>query len=1690
MSVYVTGGGGTHLEPRITSHYLVAMLAEAGARGVLGRVVGVKTQQSEIDSPLDDLVVDGAFANGTATRLDLQITTTLSFTESDAKWNDIVPRAWATFRQTGFGAATSRIGVAVSQTTTKLERSIQPLLARARHAADAKQYRKRLAAADGANNDQREFQRVLDKLVKKADPKATDDDIVDFLRCVTIIAFDLDQEDASRDLLASIDQLTPIAGGAAEARKVWSSLNALASRIIPSGGGVDRAAVAAALLIEGHIIVADRRHADLVAAIDVESRTAAASIRDTISGVRIPRDAVQSTVLDAVTEARLVRIVGEHGTGKSAMLKRLSLDEPAGAPILLLRDLRIGGGGWTAHSARFGTPAPLATLLREFRLAGSRTLFVDGIDKILDPAVHVTINDLLTTIAGTPGLEDWRIVMTMREENIQRVDGWLDPDALSRLPSKTVRVEAFGDQESVEAATVLPLLRPLLSDSQNYDKVLRRPFFLEALSRLPLPAEGDVRSEVDLVQLWWQHGGADAVEFAPAQGRRNMLLRLGERLLAKPGTPLLIHDLDPVPLDELRRAGILRDVDFGSTVAFAHDIYEEWGLHRVLLLRQEDIARALRDGGQDLQLARPLQLLATGTLERTDGVPDWTVLLAALDAEDLRPTWSRVVLAAPVRSVRSDAMLDRIEPALMRDGGRLLGRLMLAVRTTEVVRNLRFLDDTAIPGLTREQREQYAAEAASPQPLTWSRLVNWLIPRLPKVPVEQLGELYSLLDAWVAFVPAFLGSYLNVPAIAEWARSQLGDQDTLEEKRQSWRDYPPHRHPDSARSLLLKTAGSAPEIVRNYLVAISGRQIKRVREKVVDGSTAAVEALPADLAAFVKRAFLLDHDRDRSEPRFAMLKLSEELGFDDDRAFYPPSPIRLPFLQMLRSHPDEGLGLIRDICNHAIEGWRRSQVGPEHTPLPITVDLGGGLWDFWGDDSSYSWFRGGSHVHILDTALMALDSWAHERLKEGDELDGLCRRIASNNRCNAVLGVCAGLAVADYDAALTSTVALALTTHPAIWAWDISRQVTDQGSHSNEIAYFRSARHLARALHSHNRLPHRKRTIRDLSVAFASVAAPDVKQRYGDAMATFLDRVPFGTAEVRDDDEKTEAVRRHFEAFRQQGDPTNLRIEQRGDQLVAWIEPPYSLEEKHCSVLAEQAALNRVLGLYLWATKAVETSQPGDTFTIEKAYEEMVALDSPDLLDEGRPIHELRQHHTQSAVAATAAVLARHADDALWFKAEGSVTDVIRRAATMVEATDVCSLRSAHRTGHPPAMAAHGYAALVRRDDGNVEYRAALLQLAVDPIENVVQAVYAAAGDFADVAPDMVWRLYCLASQRAVRTHAEERGLHWSCAEASEQSALADEAESMMAAEVMPSPHPAPSIRGTFSRTGTFRWDLQANAFRLPILPMLRPATRSALLDSAASSLDRALATFSNNGELSNSSDDGLFEFTGWLGRLIGHLTTGEVEWLLLSRLDAAERGAAAEVMDVVMQHFMIDWMLVKQPLASRLIKTWEALVGWAIARPTWTMPPREVGQYDRGMALSALFSAVVNRRVVCGIEPDWPNIDALLPAIKLAMETFSGERTAFAALLTLLRAKFDRLMPQPGLGRIRAVVRLRRTDRDFWAHASNGEQLVILIRDLIAAGPLATDDRATIVEIADSLIEVAVRGAAFLQQDMVRLKR
>lgn len=185
----------------------------------------------------------------------------------------------------------------------------------------------------------------------------------------------------------------------------------------------------------------------------------------------------------------------------------------------------------------------------------------------------------------------------------------------------------------------------------------------------------------------------------------------------------------------------------------------------------------------------------------------------------------------------------------------------------------------------------------------------------------------------------------------------------------------------------------------------------------------------------------------------------------------------------------------------------------------------------------------------------------------------------------------------------------------------------------------------------------------------------------------------------------------------------------------------------------------------------------------------------------------------------------------------------------------------------------------------------------------------------------------------------------------------------------------------------------------------------------------------------------------------------------------------------------MIDRMLRLEALDAETLASWNILTTWAADRPIWASNPVDAGQHERGMAVSSFFCAA-SGGMICGIEAAWPNLDALSPMLDRAVATFGTEQTAFNAMLALLRARPDRLLPDPGLEWIGRIARTRKANPSFWGYASNGERLVLLLRELIAAGPLEQCHRDIVVEVSDTLIELGVKGAAFLQQDLVRIGR
>jgi hypothetical protein len=434
-SPYATGGGGTHLEARVAAACLAALLCEASIRGLLGEyATKVRTQRGTFGDPLDDI---GVRNDGQATALHLQVKNRLTFTANDDEWLDVLHRAWDTVSGPAFDPIRHRVGVGIGTYNARVDQHYQSVLSWAEHSPDAQNFFERIARGDYSHQDKQAFlATVKGALETHAGRALADEELWGFFKVFVIVHYDFQSAAGSRDEANTVERLKTLLPPERreEARRIWDHLVAKAGELIPAGGGATRPILAAQLAGDGFAVGAAPSYWKDIEVLQRESRRALGDIKSNIQGLRLHRAAAYEKVREALQEARFVQIDGEPGTGKSALLKEIAEECARSGPVFVLKDSRIQPKGWAAHAHVTGVFDDIVALLREFACSGEPILFIDGIDKITDPAVQLTINDVLKAIADHATLRAWRVLVSIREHNLKHLETWLDPETLKKLP--------------------------------------------------------------------------------------------------------------------------------------------------------------------------------------------------------------------------------------------------------------------------------------------------------------------------------------------------------------------------------------------------------------------------------------------------------------------------------------------------------------------------------------------------------------------------------------------------------------------------------------------------------------------------------------------------------------------------------------------------------------------------------------------------------------------------------------------------------------------------------------------------------------------------------------------------------------------------------------------------------------------------------------------------------------------------------------------------------------------------------------------------------------------------------------------------------------------------------------------------------------------------------------------------------
>lgn len=1407
QSPELAGGEGFTYEGNVAAFYLAALLAEAYAPGIEDRIVcRVSVQQRDFGEQLDDVIVDFKDTTENEARLSLQVkrSLTISDAESNNDFRDIIRDSWATFKKNDFRFGIDRYGPAVGTISSAKERALKTLCDWARESLTTEHFNARFAPNGSASDEIRAIKETILSLLEKINgTPCADDEAHHFLAHLVLIQFDFLREgntDSSEAINRIRECLAPNEG--CKAPLVWGKMIQWARESAGKSGQFNRIRLVKDVSHLVQLRGAPSIVSDLNKLTEL-ARSYVSLIPDDISGINIERSELLDDYNTKLSAARLLQIRGLPGSGKSVIMRQAVERSLEHGPTIFIKAEQLEGTSWISYATSHGlSNMPLERLLVEVGAAGTNILFIDAIDRV-ERKHQPIILDLFNTIAKSPLLSDWRIVVSLRDSGVEVLRNWLG-DFIDTLRIETLQVEIFDDQESEILANKKPQLRSLLFGTDQVRNIVRRPFFAKILNQGYLADPSDStfapQSEIDLIENWWRRGGYNEIGQNVVE-RQRTLLELAKARVSNLSQPIFLSRLSTINhLDALRVDGILQDAREGISVRFTHDIFFEWAFFYVLTEASPQWMDIIKNCGEPPAVARVVELISQWEYTRGN---DWGACLEKLKCAELRSQWLRAWLLGPLGTSEFDASDALFASTTFIDDFYLFKKVLVWFQAEKTIPNSNVMSGI----VPNANLIRMAYLFAWPSDLTtWRRLIDFIIRRIQEIPQRLYPEIISIFEVWQHALSGYKNptSHAILKQCSIWlssAEDELKASRNCARDSMGWDDIKdlPSFHESLVRLILL-SARSEPEFVSEYLqrvtnqsrieeksfhniIAYSGILSQTLPKQLVDISLAfLLKELPEDrISRDIQRqkansewrkSLLAKPEDERTERERLELELSfptlfaghlgshdwDKLSLDDHR-FFPSSPLRDPFHSLFQTAPQERLRLVREICNHAITAWRqlhRCSYDRRGTPISLELKFPWGIQIFWGNANEYLWCRSVG-PHVLRCAFMALEEWCFAELERKTSADELIRTIVEGNECVAILSVAAMIAL---QTKILSETVFSLISSQRLLDMDQRRWIHDVTSPPASLIGFMEASdgpHIEAVKKIEDKGVRREQLSWMVPLFFFSL---DYGQKTRDSILNFQNELPFEYEEHRNDPKANAQLRAQAIEYVELVDRNNYQVRQvegtPGQIAIAHVSPTKSAPE----IIAKDKEASKRLGecnLYIWAEKSLKKSARDEAYTVEKAVDSAREIIANGLFRVSQSADEdFLVGMPRGAVAATAAIVlnfrkGRSPEELDWAR------DVLQQVARFVEQPFSPLLsESSYVPWHHSIFLAHGLAAELREGTESETTAQELLELLIHPLEIVSLAALDELCKLWDKNPKLSWLGIYLAFSLCCR----ERGPH------------------------------------------------------------------------------------------------------------------------------------------------------------------------------------------------------------------------------------------------------------------------------------------------------------------------------------------
>ena len=1217
--------------------------------------------------------------------------------------------------------------------------------------------------ADGVLN---EAKRTVCEGLKSALHSESEDARWRVLRRLRIVVLDY-HITSSRDRHEAIRILGDVLNQNQDPRALFSTLRDLALRRGKLAASFSRNELVAELSPSWSFLP-NRPVRNYIATLKQNSQLALNSIEthlstlDGSSSLSLIRAEIVNEARAALTTHHCVRIVGEGGSGKSAVLKRLALAFPG--PILVLKDDRIQGRSWDAYSTAIGLGLSATELAMEFATRGPCLLAIDGADRLLLSDRRGVLEDILRAIANSPLRANWSVVTSARDfQGSDRLATALGAAGLKTGPA--VPVGAVTPEDAETLARALPGLAGIVlrSDLADRNRVL---FLLKGM--LMLPQAQKPYTEATLAAAWSTRG-ADATR--PNLLRDAALSRIGDLLVERPHHPPQPAEVDAGGLRTLLHEGAVSIEHLNGAISLTHDVYLDWLLARAFGRRGEELPSLLRRADEPLLWTRALRIHGQTLLEANRGVHEWLKLLSAIDADkELDPAWGRTLLVAPLYSERSRDVLQAIESMLLADGAALLKRVMETLLVYEVRLNDHLLRSDALAAMDEITRLRTVASFPVPHWRSWGAFLGWSVQRWRHWPTSLVPLLARIAaawnsangDIWKPLTHAVVAATLPLLHEVEDAQhpKKLGDRrapfDLNESSRPNWDEVEQH-----LRRAVATGVTAAPELVKSYVERLTTEvRLRSARSDLLEHNGKLPKCLPrsyADMAIkhFTPRLRLPRLDKAFGSSTYFSISDYHRAGIEGHSPAFWAGPDPWGFSALFVADEAEALRLFHRLEMRASVFLRHYwRIHDSRKARPCVVATMWGEIPLWGDESIYRWARGLLGPDVLGSCYMALDDWINEQADRGRPITDLSRLVLRRNGLVATAAplICA-LARHANDPNQIDGATPFLST-PRLWDYDLRRFNDDQAyatakSSMAASGYFDVAERVGQ------RYTEREFLAKDLLLPFQLTASEEALQFLQDQRAnwTHCDLAAY-------DDEVNHPVvvtehKKRIARITSDTDPQRIRMERtRGSHGIrVQVVPPENMVPTIETFSAAQTKLDRAIRLSNWVVKSRDGKAATPIMTIVAAIQEAQELEELEGIDDDTTTKFLWYRFRASSILGTASIAARFGTNDEIETHLGWIRSVLIPAAAMARASedDPHLINDAVLFNDPRVYSAEAVAALNSRGYGDKIIRHLVMQLSTNPLLDVAEAAVREL-DWRAV-PDLAWYAMVAALDMCVQRH-------------------------------------------------------------------------------------------------------------------------------------------------------------------------------------------------------------------------------------------------------------------------------------------------------------------------------------------------